>query len=239
TSFAVALSYSDPTTGEKLLEGLIQGSNTFCVPIVRGHTNPASESTYVVGSATGTVVKNNLLTAGGAKSGDHLVLLYDPQGQRGASYKLGWDSVTGRDADAVVKRLSIMNELAETHLITAAKDVSVAGVVGTAGMLLEYSERGGAIDLRALDGIRPSSIELEDWIRMFISLGFLVSVPQKNFKKVTEIAKKHEVKATIIGEVDDSASLRLLLDGEESIMFDFSEGPVLTPRGSSGVQKPS
>jgi hypothetical protein len=229
TSLAVALSYSDEDVGEQLLEGLIDGSHKFRIPLVRGHTNSQSQSTYVVGSATGTVEKSNLLTAGGAHSGDHLVLLFDKNGKVGAHYKLGWDSVTEQDSDAVIQRLSTMNELAELHLVHASKDVSTAGMVGTAGMLLEYSGRGGHLDLDAVKSEIPSTVSLEDWLRMYISLGFLVAVSPENHSRVSEICTKHGMEHVVVGEVDDSEELRLRLANREKVIFDFSHGPVLTP----------
>jgi len=230
TSFAVAISYSDPEIGDALLDGLINGSQIFKVPIVRGHTNPRSSSTYVVGSATGTVKKANLLTAGGAETGNVLVLLYDAFGQRGESYTLGWDSVTGRSSEEVIQRLSVMNELASEQLLTAAKDVSVAGVLGTAGMMLEYSGRGGTLNLDSIDSSRPSNIPLEDWIRMFISLGFLIATSEENLPKVKHIAKEHGLSNTVIGHADASKSVKLKLGDDEVVFFDFSKGGVFTPK---------
>lgn len=230
TSFAVSLSYSDSKTGDALLDGLINGSQMFRVPIVRGHTNPQSNSTYVVGSATGTVAKGNLLTAGGTEPDNVLILLFDEVGQRGESYTLGWDSVTGRTSDEVVLRLSVMNELANEQLLTAAKDVSVAGVIGTAGMMLEYSGCGGTLNLNSLDSSRPPEIPLEDWIRMFISLGFLISTSKENLSEVERIAKAHRLTAAIIGRADTSKAVKLVLDNEECIFFDFSNGGILTPK---------
>lgn len=230
TSFAVALSYSDPAIGEAILDGLIAGSHTFQVPIVRGHTNPKSSSTYVVGSTTGTVLESNLLTAGGAEDGNVLVLLYDRVGQRGESYKFGWDSVTERSSEEVVTRLSVMNALAHEQLLTASKDVSVAGVVGTAAMMLEYSGRGGTLDLDAIDSSKPSEIDLDDWLRMYISLGFLVATTKENMLKIEEIALTHGLSSSIIGAVDDSKAVRLKLGDEETVLFDFSKGGVLTPK---------
>ena len=230
TSFAVALSYSNPEIGSAMLDGLIAGSHTFKIPIVRGHTNSRSSSTYVVGSATGTVQKNNLLTAGGARVDDILVLLFDSNGQRGAHYTLGWDSVTDRPSEEIVHRLSVMNSLAEQHFITASKDVSVAGVVGTAVMMLEYSGKGGLLYLDEIEKSKPSGIPLEDWLRMYISLGFLVATSKKNRSKLLRIASDHSLSSCIIGVVDDSREVKLSLDGKERVVFDFSKGPVLTPK---------
>ncbi len=230
TSFAVALSYSKPEIGEAILDGLIKGSHTFRVPIVRGHTNPNSTSTYVVGSATGTVQKGNILTAGGADDGDILVILFDRTGQRGAHYQLGWDSVTDRTSRNVVKRLTVMNDIAERKLVTASKDVSVAGIVGTACMMLEYSGKGGIIDLDAINRARPEDIALEDWLRMYISLGFLVATKEESLEDLKKVAREHELSACRIGVVDDTRVVKLSMKDECKIIFDFTKGPALTPR---------
>jgi len=230
TSFAIALSYSDEQIGQDLLSGLIAGSHAFRVPIVRGHTNPNSESTYIVGSATGVVSKTELLTAGGALEGDSLILLYDAEGKRGTSYFLGWDCVTGRSSDEISDRLSTMNELAAKKLIHASKDVSGAGLIGTAGMMVEYSGKGAEIDLNATMESCPSLISLEDWIRMFLSLGFLLAVSKENESQIEAIAKSHGMTTVVVGTVDSSKRLRLRMDGNERILFDFTKGPLLTPR---------
>jgi len=230
TSFAVALSYSDPEIGEAILDGLIKGSLTFKIPIVRGHTSPNSTSTYVVGSATGTVQKNSILTAGGAEDDDVLVVLFDRTGQRGAHYELGWDSVTDRPSENVVKRLSVMNDIAVRNLVTASKDVSVAGIAGTAAMMLEYSGKGGIIDLDLIDRARPKDIILEDWLRMYISLGFLVATKEENLPVLKQVAKEHDLSACRIGSVDDTRKVKLAMSGDSRVMFDFTKGPVLTPR---------
>lgn len=232
TSFAVSLSYSDKTIGEKILDGLITGSHTFKVPIVRGHTNPQSSSTYVVGSATGIVEKDNLLTAGGAEQDNILVLIFDRSGMRGVHYNLGWDSVTDRTSDSVVKRLSVMNDIASHKLVTASKDVSVAGLVGTASMMLEYSGKGGTINLDEVDRSRPKEIPLEDWIRMYISLGFLVATTEENLSELKRVSKLHGLSACKIGHVDESKIVKLTLNDEQCILFDFTKGSVLTPRNN-------
>ena len=230
TSFAVALSYADSDIGESILDGLIRGSHTFKIPIVRGHTNPNSTSTYVVGSATGTVQKSNILTAGGAEDDNILVVIFDRTGQRGAHYQLGWDSVTDRQSENVVKRLTVMNDIAERHIVSASKDVSVAGIVGTAAMMLEYSGKGGNIDLDLIDSARPKEIILEDWLRMYISLGFLVATNEEHLPDLKQIANEHDLSACIIGNVDDTRKVKLSMSGESRVMFDFTKGPVLTPR---------
>ncbi|MGY5876723.1 MAG: AIR synthase-related protein, partial [Candidatus Thorarchaeota archaeon] len=158
--------------------------------------------------------------------------LFDQSGKRGSSYKLGWDSVTDRSSDDVVSRLSTMNELAESGILNAAKDVSVAGVIGTVGMMLEFSGMGGVVEIDSIDSARPKSIPLDDWLRMFISLGFLISLDPTHFSQLSQIAENHGLVAIKIGQVDDISSLRLRWGRDERVMFDFSKGPLLTPKGT-------
>ncbi len=232
TSFAVALSYSDPAVGEHLLQGVIDASHAFRVPVVRGHTNPSASCTYIVGAATGTVKVDDVLTAGGATEGDYLIMLFDSKGHRGVHYHLGWDTVTRRSSDDNIQRLSVMTHIAQEHLANAAKDISTAGVIGTAGMMVEYSGRGGVVNLDAIDQARPPDIPLKDWVRMFISLGFLIATDKSRCDKIQEIASEHGLVAPVIGRVDSSRSLRLVLGAEEQVVFDFSDGPLLTPRNT-------
>ena len=86
------------------------------------------------------------------------------------------------------------------------------------------------IDIDAVDASRPRSIPLKDWLRMYISLGFLVSIARGNINAVRKVAEDHGMTITVVGDVDDSTSLRLRRDSEEVIIFDFSKGPILTPR---------
>ena len=123
-----------------------------------------------------------------------------------------------------------MKELAEEHLVHAAKDVSVAGMVGTAGMMLEYSGKGGLLNIDSIDSTRPNAVEIEDWLRMFVSLGFLVSVSPEKLPQLVQVVEKHSLTAAKIGEVDESMRVRLRLGDEIRVLFDFTAGPILTPK---------
>jgi len=125
-----------------------------------------------------------------------------------------------------------MNDIAAKKLVTASKDVSVAGLVGTAAMMLEYSGRGGVIDLDEIDRSRPKEIPLEDWLRMYISLGFLLSTTEEKLDEIRRVAKEHGLSACRIGRVDKSKMVKLSMGSETCTMFDFTKGSVLTPRNN-------
>ena len=82
----------------------------------------------------------------------------------------------------------------------------------------------------ALDSSRPINIPLDDWIRMFISLGFLVATPEDNLPAVRRIAEAHGLSASVIGGADDSKAVKLQIGAEERVFIDFSERGVFTPK---------
>jgi selenophosphate synthetase-related protein len=53
----------------------------------------------------------------------------------------------------------------------AAKDVSMAGIVGTAGMMAEASGTGAELDVSAIP--RPTGAEMGSWLTCFPGFGML------------------------------------------------------------------
>jgi selenophosphate synthetase-related protein len=97
-------------------------------------------------------------------------------------------------------------------------------------MMLEYSGKGGTLDLDGIQISKPSEIPLEDWLRMYISLGFLVANAKEHMTQIERIAENHALTACVIGVVDESRAVKLSMGGEERTIFDFAKGPVLTPK---------
>jgi Selenophosphate synthetase-related proteins len=69
----------------------------------------------------------------------------------------------------------LLAEGAESGWVAAAKDVSMAGLVGSLAMLLECNRLGVSLDLDALPV--PAGVTLERWINCFPCLSFLMCVP--------------------------------------------------------------
>jgi selenophosphate synthetase-related protein len=65
-----------------------------------------------------------------------------------------WNASTGAPAERLRADLEVLPGLAEAGLVRAAKDISMAGVIGTALMLLECSGKGAVIDLDAVPARR-------------------------------------------------------------------------------------
>src|SRR6202012_2219561 len=101
--------------------------------------------------------------------------------------------------------LALLPEIAEHGLSRAAKDVSQAGIVGTAAMLAGCSR--GAIEI-GLDAITPPrGVSLPRWLKTFPSYGFLLSVASSNIETVLRLFAARDLHAAVIGTVRDGAEI--------------------------------
>jgi selenophosphate synthetase-related protein len=121
--------------------------------------------------------------------------------------------------------LEILPAIAEQKLAAAAKDISMAGVVGTGLMLLEASRLGGWIDINAIP--RPASIPLERWLLAFPSYGYLLSVAAENVAAVTQMFTARGIAAAAIGSTDSSRVVRLRDHAGEKVLWCFEDDALI------------
>ncbi|HEY5198679.1 MAG TPA: MSMEG_0567/sll0787 family protein [Solirubrobacteraceae bacterium] len=162
-----ALGAADSAHAERIITGLRAGAEVFDLPILGGHTQlgvPAALSVTGLGRSAAPV------PAGGGRPGDDLTLSADLAGGWRPGYRgRQWDSTSWRTRDELGPMLAAVRE-ARPH---AAKDVSMAGIVGTAGMLGEASGCGVDLDVAAIP--RPREAELADWLTCFPGFAVLTA----------------------------------------------------------------
>jgi putative N-acetyltransferase (TIGR04045 family) len=131
-----ALAAPTATVARRIMSGLRRASTAYGVPIIGGHTQigvPAALSVTALGTATHPV------PGGGGRPGDDIRLTADLAGHWRPGYRGGqWDSSSGRAPDDLRRLLGTVSRLTPA----AAKDVSMAGVVGTVGMMAEAAGCG-------------------------------------------------------------------------------------------------
>ena len=154
-----ALAAANVAAAGRVIAGLRAGAEAFDLPILGGHTQlgvPAALSVTGLGRAAAPVA------AGGGRPGDDLTLSADlAGGWRPGYHGRQWDSTSRRTRDELRPMLTAVREL-RPH---AAKDVSMAGIVGTAGMLAEASGCGADLDVTAIP--RPRDAAFGDWLTCF------------------------------------------------------------------------
>jgi AIR synthase-related protein len=201
-----------------ILEGLRRASEVYGVPIAGGHTNMRSGQGQLAVAVLGRA--NKLITSFDAQDGDVLIAAVDLRGGfRGES--ANWDASSNAPAARLRGDLEILPQLAEAGLVSAGKDISMAGLVGSAMMLLESSARGARIDVDSIPC--PAGIALERFLMAFPSFGFVLAAKPEDAGAVLARFSSRGIACAVIGTVDDSFKTRLWRDGEEVELWDFAK----------------
>ena len=143
----------------RVIRGLSRASAQWGVPVLGGHTQlgvPAALSVTALGRTADPV------PAGGGRAGDELRLTADISGAWRPGYaSRQWDSSSHRTPGELAELGSYVRRARPA----AAKDVSMAGLAGTTGMLAEAGGVGAVLDVAAIP--KPSGVTMGDWMTCF------------------------------------------------------------------------
>lgn len=202
----------------EILAGIAAASNAYGVPVVGGHSNTRSAEAQLAVSILGRA--NALLSSFNARPGDRLVMAVDLRGRFEDPYPF-WNASVGAPAQRLRDDLELLPQLAESGLCDAAKDISMAGVLGTSLMLLECSGVGARIDLDAIP--RPEHVDFERWLSAFPSYGFVLSVRDERVDDVLACFAQRGLACAAIGAVDASREVVLTQQGDSALLWSFKD----------------
>ncbi|HTJ68712.1 MAG TPA: MSMEG_0567/sll0787 family protein [Actinospica sp.] len=162
-----ALGAKDAAHAARVLTGLRRAAQAYAIPVLGGHTQlgvPAALSVTALGHATHPV------PGGGGRPGHTVRLTADLGGGWRAGYRgRQWDSTSHRTAED----LKTMIGAVAAARPAAAKDVSMAGIAGTLGMLAEASGCRAVLDVSAVP--RPHEATAGDWLTCFPGYAMLTA----------------------------------------------------------------
>ncbi|CAE6815388.1 Thiamine-monophosphate kinase [Paraburkholderia domus] len=222
--------WSDGIAGaEPVLAGMAAASVAYGVPIVGGHSNVRSAQSQLAVAIIGRA--QALLSSFNAMPGDRLLMAVDTRGRFEDPYPF-WNASVGAPSARLRADLELLPSLAEAGLCDAAKDISMAGALGTALMLLECSQVGARIDLDAIP--HPDGVDFERWVSAFPSFGFLLSVREQHVEEVIERFAVRSLTCAAIGSVDASREVVLHQRGDAASLWNFRDAPFIgAPSGGS------
>ncbi|MCP4716918.1 MAG: methanogenesis marker 2 protein [Deltaproteobacteria bacterium] len=205
---------------DDIIRGIRKGCEKFRVPMVGGHLHPDTKELSLSVSILGAATK--LLRSTNAREGQDVILAVDMQGQ-GYQCKpvLSWDTNSGKNSEQVLQRLEILPYLAEQELCKTAKDVSNGGLLGTLALLFETSQVGAEIDIDAVP--RPDSFTLIDWLKAFLSYGFVLCVDKDKTDRVISCFEEQQITTCVIGKVTQERIFWISYNGKKDILFNFEK----------------
>ncbi|WP_066905933.1 MSMEG_0567/sll0787 family protein [Millisia brevis] len=151
----------------RIVRGLAAAAAAWRTPVLGGHTQvgvPAALSVTALGAA------GPAMPAGAGRVGDVVSLTADLGGGWRPGYRgRQWDSTSRRSSEELVAMAGLTARMRPR----AAKDVSMAGIAGTLGMLAEASGTGAELDVAAIP--RPRDAAPGSWLTCFPGFAMLTA----------------------------------------------------------------
>lgn len=205
-----------------VLEGLVAAAKAYGIPVVGGHTNTRSAGEQLSVAILGRA--SRLLTSFDARPGEVLLAAIDLRGRYHEPYPY-WDAASARAESGRLRAdLDILPAIAEAGLSRAAKDISMAGLVGTALMLAECSHIGLTIDVLAVP--RPEGVDLQRWLTSFPSYGFLLTATPDEAPAIIDRFAARNIACAVIGRCDAGTRVDLWDGTSTEIFWDLAEAPL-------------
>jgi selenophosphate synthetase-related protein len=204
-------------------------SAQFGVPIVGGHLHPDAPYSVIDVSILGSARLDSVIYSHTAQEGDSVIAAIDLSGRVHPSCALNWDSVTMKSAGKVRAQIAMLEEIGKKHLVTAGKDISNPGLIGTLGMLLEVSGKGAEIELDLIPkpNLAANNMTFEQWVRMYPGMGFILTARKENVQELIRLFASVEMTAREIGTVNATKELRIRYEGKETRVFDFINNGIM------------
>jgi len=207
------------------LRGMRWAGRRYDVPVVGGHLTvadgPPSLSAFGIGRA------DQVLSARNAESGHALVLGCCLDGAMRPDFLFfrSFDERGERQAGDV----RLLADLAASGAALAAKDVSMAGMIGSLAMLLESRRLGVTLDLD--DVPVPPGVSLPDWLSCFPCYAFLVTTTMERESACLTGFRDRGLTARRLGVLDDSGLVKLRQGDDVVTVFDLSREGVTNLHG--------
>jgi selenophosphate synthetase-related protein len=222
---AIPLAIVDTITGPReiarsVLEGMRWASELYDVPVVGGHLTVTDCAPAL--SAFGLGRAERPLSARNAAPGQTLMVACCLDGRMRADFPFfpSFDERGGRLAGDV----RLLAEVARHGWAVAAKDVSMAGLLGSLGMLLECRGLGVTVDLGVLPV--PAGVPLERWLGCFPCYAFLLCVQPGAERDCEDRFTRRGLVAAAVGTLDETGLLQVAAGGRARTVFDFSRESV-------------
>lgn len=218
------ISMKDEKVCAQVMRGVEDAVEKFGVPVVGGHTHPDCEYNAIDVAVLGTARQDSVIYSHTAREGDDIIFAMDLDGFFPSSLPFAWDTTTRKDAETCRRQMLIMNEIGKRRLARSGKDISNPGSVGTLGMLLETSGKGGTVNIEAIP--RPDNVDLSQWIKAYQGCGFALTCEPGSSSEIKELFATVGVTAAVVGRVDGTRRLTLREGTESAVLFDFASDKI-------------
>ena len=200
------------------LDGMAEAAGLYDVAVVGGHLTehdgePAL-SAFAVGDA------DRVLSVSRARAGQPIVFAGCLDGRMRADFGF-FTSIAARGS-RLAADVRLLAQAARQELASAAKDVSMAGAIGSLAMLLEPGRLGAEIDLDELPA--PAGMGLDRWLVCFPTYAFWLTTDRPG--PCVDLFRSAGLAAAVVGTVTGDGLLVVRYRDASREVLDLSREPV-------------
>jgi selenophosphate synthetase-related protein len=202
-----------------LTKGMLDACEKFNVPMVGGHLHPDAEIESISVAMVGEVCGNRPLLSSSAEPGDQVIVICDCHGHFTPGIPYSWDCTSMKSRKKIDNEMTAL--LDALPFLTAGKDISNSGMLGTLAMLLEASGVGAAVDIDKIPV--PEDINLIQWLTAYQGFGFVGAVKKENVNRVFEALERSNLSVSVIGKITAEKRFKIALGKAQRLLFDLSK----------------
>ena len=200
----------------EVLRGMRDASLMYDVPIVGGHLTrddaDASLSAFALGQVRAP------LSMAHVRPGQAVLFAACLDGTMRTDFPF-FTSIS-QQAATLARDVRLLALVAETGAAVAAKDVSMAGALGSLAMLLEFTRHGARLDLDRMPF--PTDTDPLRWLISFPTYGFWLTTPQDRAADCTAVFEQHGLACAQVGQVTEASWLTVVRGGREAVLMDLA-----------------
>lgn len=200
----------------EVLRGMCDAAKMYDVPIVGGHLTRDDADASLSAFALGQVQVP--LSMANVRPGQAVMFAACLDGTMRTDFPF-FTSITER-ASTLARDVRLLARLAETGLAVAAKDVSMAGSLGSLAMLLEFTRHGAHVNMDLMPC--PADTDPLRYLISFPTYGFWLTSPKESAAECARVFEQHGLFCAQVGVVNESTQLTLGSGEDEALLMDFA-----------------
>lgn len=214
---------ADKKITRSIIKGMKYAAKKINISILGGHYHPSNNSPHLSIASIGYARK--IIRSNTAEAGNDILVVIDLNGRQVRAPVLAFDAFTNKDKKSIVRILKIIPSLAEKGLLTSAKDISNAGILGTIAIILELSKKGGIVDSELIPW--DFRLPLKKWLTVYPSYGFILTAKPENSNKIIKTFNKSGISCNRVGAVLPGSKLKVKWHGISHTIADWRKRRIL------------
>ena len=201
---------------DKAMQGMQDAAEMYQVPIIGGHLTESEEACALSAFALGHA--EQVLSMAHVAPGQALLFTGCLEGKMREDFPF-FTSIENQRS-TLARDVRLLARVAASGAAVAAKDVSMAGSLGSLAMLLEFTRCGAQIDMTQHP--IPKETDPIKWLLSFPTFAFWLTAEQDRVGACIDLFESHDLVCAHVGDVTKDPTIVLSDGTQEEILFDLS-----------------